>query len=223
MYARHTVAAHRRGTRAGVGSLTLDHTFGSMAGFRAGDLQVKLSSNRFPVVTLTAVALATLAGCATTGSQAVVEKLDPNTATTLILIDKPVELVGEGAHGPTGNPFAFFAPFETDRSGARASYLWMSAPSIQGAKLTPKLLCDEHDLPLAPIDGDLAKVGLSSVPYASSVPWNMQWYFQLPADELDCLAAAKTVALETYGADGAAQRFTVDAKDLLTLKQFKDH
>ena len=35
------------------------------------------------------------------------------------------------------------------------------------------------------------------------VPWNLQWYFQLPDDALDCLAGARAVALETYGANGA--------------------
>ena len=80
-----------------------------------------------------AMGIAMLVACATTPSQPVVERLDPDTATTLTVINKPVELVGEGAHGPTGNPFAFIAPFETDRMGKRALYLWMSAPSIQGA------------------------------------------------------------------------------------------
>ena len=61
----------------------------------------------------------------------VAERLDPDTATTLTVINKPVELVGEGATGPTGNPFAFIAPFETNRMGAHALYLWMSAPSMR--------------------------------------------------------------------------------------------
>ena len=184
---------------------------------------MKLSSNRLSVVTIVAVMLATLSACATPPSQPVVERLDPNTAATLIVIDKPVELLGEGAHGATGNPFAFIAPFETDRSGTRASYLWISAPSIPGAKLTPQLLCDGHSLPLSALDGDLSHIGLSSAPYSSPVPWNMQWYFQLPQDELDCLAGARTVALETYGANGAPQRFSVAGKDLTELKSFKDH
>ena len=184
---------------------------------------MKLSSNCLSVATVVAGTLAALAGCATMSSQPVVERLDPNTAATLIVIDKPVELLGEGAHGPTGNPFAFFAPFETDRSGTRTSYLWISAPSIPGAKLTPQLLCDGHSLPLSALDGDLSHIGLSSAPYSSPVPWNSQWYFQLPQDELDCLAAAKTVALETYGENGAPERFTVDGKDLSNLKSFKDH
>ena len=184
---------------------------------------MKLSSTSFSVSRcLATVTLGFLAGCVTP-SQPVADRLDPNTATTVSVINKPVELIGDGGHGTTGTPFAFFAPFETDRSGNRASYLWVSAPSIQGAQLTPKLVCDERVLALQGINNDLAQIGLSSAPYSSPVPWNMQWYFQLPDDVLDCLAGAKTVALETYGANGAPERFTVEGKDLASLKDFKTH
>lgn len=163
---------------------------------------------------------AALAGCATTGSQPVEERLDPDTATTVTVIKRPVELIGEGAHGPTGNPFAFIAPFETDRSGTRTLYLWMSAPSIQGARLQPQLLCDGQPLALPELDAGISHIGLSSAPYPSPVPWNMQWYFQLPRPALDCLAGAQKVDLETHGTDGEPERFTVASKDLTDLKAF---
>ena len=186
---------------------------------------MKLSSIT-PGLSLSAVTVAVAciftAGCTTT-SQPVADRLDPNTATTVSVINKPVELIGEGGHGATGTPFAFFAPFQTDRSGSRASYLWVSAPSIQGAQLTPKLVCDARVLSLPGISGDLSRIGLSSAPYSSPVPWNMQWYFQLPDDALDCLAEAKAVALETYGENGAPERFTVEEKGLESLKDFKAH
>ena len=184
---------------------------------------MKLSSTRLAILlSVATVTVGFLTGCATT-SPPVTDRLDPNTATTVSVIKKPVELIGEGGHGATGTPFAFFAPFETDRAGARASYLWVSAPSIQGAQLAPKLVCDERVLTLSGVSNDLAQIGLSSAPYSSPVPWNMQWYFQLPDDALDCLAGAKAVALETYGANGAPERFTADGKDLASLKDFKAH
>lgn len=164
--------------------------------------------------------IAMLTACAVTPSQPVVERLDPDTATTLTVIKNPVELIGEGPRGPTGSPFAFIAPFETDRMGTHALFLWMSAPSIQGANLQPELTCDGHALTLAPLDSDVSHIGLSSAPYPSPVPWNMQWYFQLPREGLDCLAAARTVALETHGTNGAPERFTVESKDLTPLKAF---
>lgn len=174
---------------------------------------MKLSRIAVPAVT------AVLTACATT-SQPVVERLDPDTATTVTLIKKPVELIGEAAHGSTGNPFAFIAPFETDRMGKRTLYLWMSAPSIEGAKLQPQLLCDGQPLALPALDSDVSHIGLSSVPYPSPVPWNMQWYFQLPRPALDCLAGAQKIALETHGTNGEPERFTVASKDLTDLKAF---
>jgi hypothetical protein len=163
---------------------------------------------------------AAVAACATTTSQPLVERLDPDTATTLTVIKKPVELIGESPHGPTGNPYAFIAPFETDRMGTRTLYLWMSAPSIEGAKLQPQLLCDGQPLTLPELDSDISHIGLSSVPYPSPVPWNMQWYFQLPRPALDCLAGAQKIALETHGTNGAPERFSVASKDLIDLKAF---
>jgi hypothetical protein len=177
---------------------------------------VKLSSISVALVVLS------LCACATT-SQPVVERLDPDTATTLTVINKPVELVGEGAPGPTGNPFAFIAPFETNRMGARALYLWMSAPSIPGANLQPQLICDGHVLTLSLLDSDISHIGLASAPYAPPVPWNMQWYFQLPKASLDCLATAQSVSLETHGENGVPQRFTVEGKELIPLKEFGSH
>ncbi len=55
------------------------------------------------------------------------------------------------------------------------------------------------------------------------VPWNMQWYFQLPKTSLDCLADAKSVSLETHGPNGAPERFTVEGKELISLKEFGSH
>ena len=175
---------------------------------------MKLSRIAIPAVA------AVLTACATTSSQPVVERLDPGTATTLTVIKKPVELVGESVHGPNDNPFAFIAPFETDRMGTRTLYLWMSAPSIQGAGLQPQLLCDGQPLALPALDSDVSHIGLSSVPYPSPVPWNMQWYFQLPRPALDCLAGAQKIALETHGTNGEPERFTVASKDLTDLKAF---
>jgi hypothetical protein len=170
-------------------------------------------------IVISAVAAA-LAACATTTSQPVVERLDPDTATTLTLIKKPVELIGETPHGATGNPYAFIAPFETDRMGTRTLYLWMSAPSIEGARLQPQLLCDGQPLTLPELDSDMSHIGLSSVPYPSPVPWNVQRYFQLPRPALDCLAGAQKIALETQGTNGAPERFSVASKDLTDLKAF---
>jgi len=167
-----------------------------------------------------AILVAALTGCASAPSQPVVERLDPNTATTLTVIKKPVELLAESMGGPSGDPFAFIAPFETDRMGTHTQYLWMSAPSITGVKLEPQLLCDGQPVTLSPGEGDVEHLGLSHAPYQSPAPWNLQWYFQLPRNTLQCLADAQKITLETRATTGEVARFTVERKDLTELRAF---
>lgn len=175
-----------------------------------------------PAGRLSLVALIVVLGaCASTPSQPVIERLDPDTATTLTVINSPVELLAEATRGAAGDPFAYLAPFETDRMGKRALFLWMSAPAPEGARLDTQLLCDGQSLVLQPVEGGIAHLGLAHAPYAAPAPWSLQWYFQLPQDALKCLAGAQTIALETRLVSGGdPQRFTVGSKNLAALKAF---
>lgn len=183
---------------------------------------MKLS--RIPRSTAFAWSLAALAAalgaCSSTPSQPVVDRLDPDTATTVTVLKKPVELVAESLHSVGGDPFAFIAPFETDRMGNRAQYLWMSAPGAENAKIEPQLTCDGQAVQLSPVDGDIAHLGLAHPPYERPAPWSLQWYFQLPPETLRCLAEAQRVTLETRADTGQSEQFSVDAKGLSTLKAF---
>ncbi len=167
-----------------------------------------------------AVLSAGLGACSSTPSQPVVDRLDPDTATTVTVLKKPVELVAESLHSPGGDPFAFFAPFETDRMGNRAQYLWMSAPAVENAKVEPQLTCDGQTLTLSPVEGDISHLGLAHPPYERPAPWSLQWYFQLPPETLRCLADAQRVTLETRADTGQSQQFSVEAKGLAMLKAF---
>lgn len=168
--------------------------------------------------------LASMVGaCATTPTQPVVEKLDPDTATTLTVLKKPVELVAESLHNAGGDPFAYIAPFDTNRMGKHAQYLWLSAPSVENAKLEPHLVCDGQALTLTPVGGDMAQLGLSHPPYEKPAPWSVEWYFQLPPDTLQCLAEAHRVTLETKAEGGPSDQFSVESKGLTTLKTFSSH
>jgi len=182
---------------------------------------------RVPHVKLSRICLATLAAtvgaCATAPSQPVVEKLDPDTATTVTVLKKPVELVAETLHNGGGDPFAFIGPFETDRMGNRTRYLWMSAPAVQNAKLEPRLLCDGQAVTLSPVNDDMSHLGLSHPPYEKPAPWSMEWYFQLPPETLQCLADAQRVTVETHADTGQSDQFSVDSKGLATLKAFNTH
>jgi hypothetical protein len=177
-----------------------------------------------PVIRCWCIALlpAVLAACASTPSQPVVERLDPDTATTVAVLKKPVELVAENLHNVGSDPFAFLAPFETDRMGSRAQYLWMSAPGVENATVEPQLQCDGHPLSLSPVEWDAGRFGLSRAPYDKPAPWSVQWYFQLSPETLKCLADAQRVTLETHASTGQSDEFAVDSKGLASLKAFSN-
>jgi hypothetical protein len=189
------------------------------------NMPVKLSRTpAYPAAGRACMATITLmlGACATTSSQPVVEQLDPDTATTLTVVRKPVELVASTLRSPGNDPFAFIAPFETDRMGHRVQYLWMSAPGVEGVKLEPRLLCDGQALTLAPVESDVTHLGLSRAPYEKPAPWSVQWYFQLPPETLKCLAGAQRITLESR-AGGQTEQFTVESKGLAALKAFSSH
>jgi len=186
---------------------------------------VKLSTSHRSAFhgTLAAVVIA-LSACASTPSQPVIDRLDPDTGSTVTVINSPVELLAEATRGAAGDPFAYIAPFETDQMGKRALFLWMTAPAPEGARLDTQLLCDGQPLALQPVEGGIKRLGLAHAPYSPPAPWSVQWYFQLPQDALKCLAGAQIIALETRDAGSSeSQRYTVGSKNLAELKAFSTH
>jgi hypothetical protein len=198
----------------------------------------KLSNSRqlTRLATLAALgAAAALAACATTPSEPVSEKLDPDTATTVTVLNQPIELFSENSRGTVNDPFAYLAPFETNKQGEKALYLWVSAPQTDGALTQPQVLCNGQPLTLQPLsDGtqqvptpsgtgtkiDWSQLNLSRAPYEPPVPWSGQWYFRLPQDGLNCLAGAEGVTVETKAASGDEKRFDVGRKNLASLDAF---
>jgi hypothetical protein len=196
------------------------------------------------------IAAALLGACATAPSEGPVsEKLDPDTATTVTTLNRPIELLSNTNRSKQTDPFAYIAPFETNRMGARDLFLWISTPQAQGQLTQPQVLCNGQPLSLqpltqeeavaagaqagpgdnvapsgpsgAPVKVDLSKLSLSRAPYEAPVPWSTQWYFRLPADSLKCLADAEGISLEARAADGGPEQFTTSGrKNLASLDAF---
>ncbi|MBS0422343.1 MAG: hypothetical protein JSR66_31850 [Proteobacteria bacterium] len=192
-----------------------------------------------------------MAGCASMPvTEPVAEKLDPDTATTITVLSQPVELFSQNSRAKQTDPFAYIAPFETNRMGSRELFLWVSTPQAQGQLTQPRVKCNGQELNLQPLsqepgstasvetgkggnfgigaDGkaiqvDLSKLSLSRAPYSAPVPWGTQWYFKLSEDGLKCLAEAEAVSLEAQAADGAAEQFssTGGRKSLASLDAFQ--
>lgn len=149
----------------------------------------------------TAFLMLHLAGCATEPGPAENERLDDNTGTTLTLMPKPVELIVEKTRGAKSDPFAYVAPFETNRMGSHELFLWVSAPQPAGALSVPQVYCGDNLVPLEKFDGTPKEMGLSNPPYKMPAPWSTQWYFKLSGEVLDCFAGASRIRIITQAAD----------------------
>ena len=171
------------------------------------------------VSALAAMMVTALTGCASAPADPVHDRLDTQTATTVTVLKAPVELTSDIA---VADPFAYVAPFETDRMGERALYLWISVPQVNGPMSEPKITCDGHPLSLQAIGADLAQFNLSRPPYTLPAPWSGQWYFKLPQESLQCLGTAQGISLETQAAQGPTQteHFSASGKALAELQAF---
>lgn len=157
-------------------------------------------------------------------SQAVLpepEVLDSQTGTTVIRMPKPVELVTEQPRGSQADPFAYLAPFETNRMGERTLFLWVSAPQdLGGTPKQPLVFCDGQAMTLIPHTDPIDRIGLSRPPYPVPAPWSAQWYFRLPEDSFSCLTGAHRLSIETEGAQSKVERFSADTPALAGLEAF---
>lgn len=164
-----------------------------------------------------------LAGCAVTPEEqaAAGERLDSNTGTTLTLMPRPVEFLNERARGPQTDPFAYLAPFETNRMGTHELFLWVTAPQIAGPLGTPQVFCADEQIQLEPLNASLSSIGLSDPPYKQPAPWSAQWYFKLSGEVLDCFASTKQMHIVVdSGSEEGPDRFNASAEALTGLADF---
>jgi hypothetical protein len=159
-----------------------------------------------------------LAGCAATPVEEAEagERLDTNTGTTLTLMPKPVEFIVDRTTGPKTDPFAYLAPFETNRMGAHELFLWVSAPQVTGTLGVPQVFCGEQQIQLEPANMSLSAMGLSGAPYKLPAPWSVQWYFKLSGEVLDCFAGASHLRIITQAGEEAPQNFNADGPAALS-------
>ena len=171
--------------------------------------------------TLLAICAAgSLSACAPLPTEADSERLDSGTGTTVTVMPRPVELIVTQPKATKTDPFAYLAPFETNRMGSHDMYLWVSAPQVAAPLGVPKVFCGDELLPLEVAQVDLKGMGLSSPPYALPAPWSAQWYFKLSGEVLDCLTGASRLKLTTQAADGEPEDYAAAADALTGLKDF---
>jgi hypothetical protein len=166
------------------------------------------------------VVLGALTACATAPTDEERQRLDSNTGTTVTVMPKPVEFIVDRTRGPKTDPFAYLAPFETNRMGAHELFLWVSAPQVAGPLGVPQVFCEEQQIQLEPANTSLKAMGLSDPPYKLPAPWSAQWYFKLSGEVLDCLATAKRLRIVTQTGQAEPDQFTAEAQSLSGLDDF---
>jgi hypothetical protein len=169
---------------------------------------------------VTLVAVGILSACAVEPTADEEQRLDTTTGTTVTLMPKPVELIVDRTRGPKTDPFAYLAPFETNRMGTHDLYLWVSAPQIAGPLGVPQVFCGEQQIQLEPANMSLQAMGLSGPPYKLPAPWSAQWYFKLSGEVLDCLASAQRLRIVTQAGQDEPEQFTAEAQALAGLSDF---
>jgi hypothetical protein len=245
MYIHHSLDCTSR-FGFGLGDFTMNNTGDASMGPKLGHSRPAGIAAVGTVVCVMAAGL--LGACAATPTEPVSEKLDPDTATTVTTLSRPIELLSQTNRSKQTDPFAYIAPFETNRMGAKDLFLWVSTPQSEGNLTQPQVLCNGQPLSLEPLSQeggpadahagpggnvapgvapgeavkvDLSKLSLSRAPYEAPVPWSTQWYFRLPAESLKCLADAEGISLEARAADGGQEQFTTSGrKDLASLDVF---
>ena len=169
---------------------------------------------------LGAVLAGSFAACSTVPVAEDTERLDANTGTTVTLMPRPVEFIVDRSRGPKTDPFAYLAPFETNRMGSHEMYLWVSAPQVAGPLGVPQVFCGEEHIQLEPANADLNAMGLSKSPYKMPAPWSVQWYFKLSGEVLDCFAQAKQLRIVTQAGEDPPDQFVAETQALSGLSEF---
>ncbi|MEP7245419.1 MAG: hypothetical protein ABI885_17335 [Gammaproteobacteria bacterium] len=163
---------------------------------------------------------AALAACAATPIEGEAERLDEGTGTTVTVMPKPVEFIVDRTRGPKTDPFAYLAPFETNRMGSHELFLWVSAPQVAGPLGVPQVFCGEQSIPLESLTVSMSSIGLSGAPYKVPAPWSTQWFFKLSGEVLDCFAGARKMKIVTKAGDEEPDTYTAEAATLSGLNDF---
>jgi hypothetical protein len=161
-----------------------------------------------------------LAGCAAVPGNTVAEQLDERTGTTVTRIERPLELVSTEPRGSNTDPFAYVAPFETNRMGQRELYLWVAVPDERGGARPPVVLAGTETLRMTPRGADAKALGLAAFPYPNPAPWSAVNVYSIDESTLRALASAGSIEVSVRYADERVIRFTGAPRPADILPQF---
>jgi hypothetical protein len=167
------------------------------------------------------LALSALTGCASLPANDIRELLDEATGTTLTRLESPVELTTTSPRGANADPFAYVGAFETNRMGARASWLWIAVPDERGDALVPSLSVAGRELALgSPVTP--RSTGLITSPYPKPAPWSAEHLFRLDDAALAALASDADWRLRVPRRDAAELEFAGRPDPIDLLRRFAE-
>jgi hypothetical protein len=147
------------------------------------------------------VVLCGAGGCATPPVDPIIERVDASTTTTVVRLGAPAELVATRPRPRGEDPFAWLGPFETNRMGTRAQWLWVAWPPAGDSVPAAHIDCGGSRTPVPAASVSIAELTLSALPYSAPAPWSVVRVLPLDADLLACLASDAGAALVTSGAE----------------------
>lgn len=161
-----------------------------------------MSSRRSALANGLAAALAlTSSGCIGLPEQDVREALDEATGTSLTRLARPIELLTVEPRGTGADPFAYVAPFETNRMGKRRAFLWIAVPDERGEKAQPSLSVAGQAVVLGALRA-AREAGVAEWPYRAPAPWSRVVVHELDSAALDALRARGEWRLSLSGPTG---------------------
>ena len=134
---------------------TVQALIGSTQGRGPGSGFMGMRMKKLKGFGVSGLVLGLVGGCAALPpTEPVAEKLDPDTAVTVTVLSQPIELYSQTSRSKQTDPFAYLAPFETNRMGKRELFLWVSTPQAQGALVQPQVMCNGQAVELKPLAQD---------------------------------------------------------------------
>lgn len=159
-----------------------------------------------------------LSACAATAIDPVIEALDERSGTTITRLVDPVSFIAEKARRGGQDPFAFLAPFESNRMGARRMYLWIVIPNESGATTEVTVRQGDEELLRTSDALDTQRARDLAVPYATFATWQRAYLAELDTALLTKLADSGRLTIET-GPD-SGERFSTEGHSQPELRQF---
>jgi hypothetical protein len=166
-------------------------------------------------------AMFALTACATPALDAIAERLDERSGTTLTQLRSPLTFVAEAARGAGRDPFAFLGPFETNRMGTRQMHLWAAIPVESGVADNVTLWLDQQPLATTARSFAAADAGLAAPPYPLQAQWQRAFHFDLDAGLLERLAGSDSLVLEVTLSDGSRERFRSERSPAAAFQRFR--